>query len=605
MKYYSAKIINEEPLKIGASGSKATQIEGCLEYIPGSTLRGAWINKLFCGSEYTEAQKIQALTGINFYNAYPCYTENNDLKQTIPVPKNIRVDKHELRKEEYLQSLNLDNKNRSVDIENILDINNILNDKSEQKRVNTIGGRYVNIKSEEIKRVQIPKTYRFHHNTKRNKDSENNEDNKGRDNLFRYEAVDKGQQFLSIIGVDDNIDETLKKAFNDLIESTNTINLGGSKTSGYGACKIEKLEGNTPNSKYLTPIETNKDNQAEYVHILALSDCLLRDEFGWPTNNLDRCLADILGEDAKCLELEKKIVDVGYSQGYNNKWKSRLPKEAFVEAGSIWKYKWNTGHLAKEIDKDKIIIKLKSYFTENLYGERQTDGSGWMMINPSMPTKLLASKQNCSEKLEVNNQEQSLKSELKKEINNSFIDSENSNVKILLQGFSDGRTEWQKDIVYKELNLKENIFIDLDKLTSNRIQILIDTLKEYKESILKLFYDNFKADIYVNDVQAHIYETDNKTENQLKRSIYAQNDKVMNLQGFNFYNCFEYLKNPKDNILAIDMFVNQKLDTVQGMLYYGEFDCDEKIKKGLFLSEFLIQTFEYIKRKEEDKVNGK
>lgn len=596
MKYYSVKIINDEPLKIGASGSKATQIESCVEYIPGSTLRGAWINKLFCGSEYTETQKIQALTGINFYNAYPCYLENNDLKQTIPVPKNIRVDKHVIREAEYLQSLNLDNKERSIDI------NNILNDKSEQKGVNTIDSRQVNIRSEKIKRVKIPKTYRFHHNTKRNKDNNYNED---RDNLFRYEAVDKGQQFLSIIGIDDNIDETLKKAFNDLIDSTKTINLGGSKTSGYGACKIEKLEGNISNSKYLIPIETNKDNQTEYVYILALSDCLLRDEFGWPTDNLDICLADILGEDAKYLELDKKIVDVGYSQGYNNKWKSRLPKEAFVEAGSIWKYKWNAEYLAKETDKDKIIIKLKSYFTENLYGERQTDGFGWIIINPKMPSKLLVSKQNCIEKLEVNNKEQSLKRELKKEINNSFIDSENSNIKILLQGFSDGRTEWQKDIVYKELNLKENISIDLNKLTGNRIQILIEVLEAYKDSIVKVFYDNFKADRYVNDVQVHIYEADNKTENQLKRSIYAQNDKIMNLKGINFYNCFEYLKNPNDNILELDTFVSQKLDTVQGLLYYGEFNCDEKIQKGLFLSEFLIQIFEYIKRKEEDKVNGK
>lgn len=633
MKHYIMKIINEEPLKIGATGDKSSQTESCLEYIPGSTLRGAWINKLFKANRYSENEKIQALSEIKFYNAYPCKVENGNLIQSIPVPKNLRVNKHELRKAESLESY----EDEIVKLKNMLEVEKELclskDEKDEQeKRINSISSKFININEDKLKGIKVSKTYRFHHNTKRNQNkTEYQKNDEDRDNLFRYEALDNDQVFLSIIGVDENIDEKLKIDFKNLISKSTKINLGGSKTSGYGACSIEgfktednkkELEDNKKEleliKKYLEPIKMNLDISNEYVTILALSDCILRDESGWATGDLDECLKEILGNDSEYLQLNKKIIDIGHSKGYNSKWKARLPKEALVQAGSIWKYEWNDKKSIEEGKKSEIIAKLYNSFNENLYGERQNDGFGWLMINPTMPSNLLLpgkkskktlnsefkkSKEEFKEKLENNSKENSKENEienLKKDENNQQY----HNMKILLQGFSDGRKEWQQDLIYQEMieNKEKDIVIDSIRLNANRIQILIKMLKNYNESINKIFDEQIENS-KLGDKS--IYQFDQKTESDFKRLSYIKNKHIFSLKECNFEKCFEYLKNPGESVLELDKFVNTHLEKTQGLLYYGEFHNNIAIKKGLFLSEFLIEYFAYIKRNKEGIPNDK
>lgn len=635
MEYFAINIENKEPLKIGKDGKKSSQTESCLGHIPGSTLRGAWISKLFENKDYSEEQKIQVLTGINFYNAYPYINtekktsdemgikkSKNDDKLSIGIitPKNLRCSKHKFREVDFKASKQ--NTDEKVGINDIF-VNNY------PEMMNSIGYEYATIMADEtegyLQQIKVTKTYRFHHNTKRNKEEikiitkkeahEQENDKKDRDNLFRYEAIDKGQTFLSIISVNQDVDEQIKIDLKNLLRDSEFMTFGGSKTSGYGACETTLIDTEELNKDYRVPIARDFNNQSEFITILALSDCILRDEFGYPTANLDHCLREILGDDAEYLSLKSKIIDTGYTQGYNRKWGARLPKETSIQAGSIWKYEWTESRNVTEEIKNKISQKLQEECKLNLYGERTNDGFGWLMVNPQMPSEVLIKRRN--ENDESNAEFEEAKQKLKNIIIAIDETKENSdtkqtldkvqrsNLKILLEGFSDSREEWRQDLVYQEVNSSEkNIKIDTDRLTSNRIQNLIEALEEYKGHISKKFYMILEDKNFDSRLESNIYQFSPKMQKFFDRLSYVKNKNIFSIRGYDFKQCFEYLKNPSIDNLKIDTFVTSHLDKVQGMLYYGEFSKNIAIQKGMFLSEFLIEYLEYTKRSKEGTVDG-
>jgi hypothetical protein len=637
MEYFAIKIENKEPLKIGKDGKKSSQTERCLGHIPGSTLRGAWISKLFKNKDYSEEQKIQALTGINFYNAYPYFKFDGETVIRTITPKNLKISKHEFKKGMFLASGKKNEEN--APIRNMLNLEIEKNmgpeeKKKWEKRVNSIEYNYFNLFDDKLNGFKVPKTYRFHHNTKRNKEEikikiekekqesqEKQKDKKDRDNLFRYEAIDKDQKFLSIISVNQDVDEQIKIDLEKLLKESEFMTFGGSKTSGYGACETTLIDKEELNKDYRVPIPRDFKNQQSFITILALSDCILRDEFGYPTANLDHCLREILGDDAEYLELKNKIVDTGYTQGYNRKWGARLPKETSIQAGSIWKYIWTESRNVTEEIKNKITQKLQDECKLNLYGERTNDGFGWLMVNPQMPSQVLIKRRNEDDESSAKFEEakQKLKNRIMKidekkensdarqtsDKSQSFDKVQSSNLKILLEGFSDSREEWRQDLVYQEVNSSEqNINLNTERLTSNKIQNLIEALEDYKENISKKFYMISEDKNFDSRLESNIYQFSPKMQKFFDRLSYVKNKNIFSIRGYDFKQCFEYLKNPSIDNLEIDTFVTSHLDKVQGMLYYGEFSKNIAIQKGIFLSEFLIEYLEYIKKSKEGTADG-
>ncbi len=91
--YRVIEITNKEPLKIGSGGSKSGQIEPSKDYIPGSTIRGAFINKFIRFGIFNEQTSKRILSQVDFYNAYPFLAGS----LFFPTPYHLRVDKHDWR----------------------------------------------------------------------------------------------------------------------------------------------------------------------------------------------------------------------------------------------------------------------------------------------------------------------------------------------------------------------------------------------------------------------------------------------------------------------------------------------------------------------------
>lgn len=557
MPYYAMKILNTEPLKIGATGDKSVQVEPSLTYIPGSTIRGAFINRLFSEFDYKECEKIELLTKIKFLNAYPCYIgDENIYRIMFPTPKNLRVDKHLWRKAKV-------EKQGNIEISNLLKLDDMVNNKN----INNIEYSYVDIIDKTLKGMKVKKTYHLHHNTKRNQSKQDGED---RDNLFRYEAIDEGYEFINFIKIEDTVSEKLKTDLENLIKSNMSLSLGGSKTAGYGACKLEYLD-NLIWDEYYDSILKSEALTPSTINFFALSDCILKDEMGNPTDSIEEYIKGILGEeDFKFIKLDKHIIDIEYSQGYNAKWQSRLPKEALVKAGSVWKYIWNLELDITDEKKEDIYVKLKNALKENLYGERIEDGFGWIIPLTDKYTEI-----------EIKSID---KSENKIEKTNILIEkiftNIDSNLKILLKGFSGNRIEWQIENVSKS---KDYSCTDFEKINNNRIQNMIEILYFYKSE----------------------KEIEKNIEENIKRNEYMNNNKMFSFLEINFKEHIEYLKNPKEcQNEKLDKWVFDKLNTAQGNLYYGEFKENKEYQKRLFLSEFLIELLKNIKNTKNVKGDG-
>ncbi|WP_129600798.1 RAMP superfamily CRISPR-associated protein [Anaerophilus nitritogenes] len=592
MAFYIIDVENLEPLKIGASGSKANQTEATLEHIPGSTLRGAIVSRIF--NKYpnlTETEQIEILTKIKFYNLYPV-----DKKQQIyvPTPKNLRVDKHIWRSqknkfEQYKKFKDIENK-ISCQIDNLIEPknDNLEYDKEDsttkQPAKNNISYNFVMI-GESLKGINIKKTYKLHHDTRKNRNNNTEE----KDNLFRYESIDKGQKFRGFIKIEENsscLDQKIEACFG----YSENIYLGGSKTTGYGHCKfkIQKIDVTSP-SQFIF-----KNNQRELddsrLVVLALSDCLFRDEYGQPISKIPKEEMERYFSNAK---LEDVYLDIGQTEGYNSKWRARNPKEATIKAGSVWVY--NIDAEEKEKFKNKII-----QFESILHGDKTQEGYGWLAVNLKYPNEFVF---NEIEKLNLSSKKlnQIGLSEAKKMI------EKYPSIKIILDGLVDDRKKWLQGIIKYSIDNKEssteeenqnkNLFIeDKSKLTQSRRRKMMEILKETENKIMEIFNETKEALIKEN----FKIESTEETKKYIDIRSYIENNEIFSFKGKNFKNCLEYIQkeltveSEEEKVgeyIEIDKYIENHLNSIKGIHFYFKYLENNRLAKSLFLNELLYEYF--------------
>jgi len=341
LKYITYKIKALENIKVGKSGSQLDNGYS-LSYLPGSALRGAYISSYIKKYKVEDISKDSSskdllLAGkIRFFNAYPLIRES----RSVPFPNCLYILKEDLKRSVFDNCINeLDDK---------------IVDGYEKVRV----GEFCLLGNEQLEFINVDKVYNLHINKQRDNE-----------NLYRYEAIKKGQSFLAVIALNGSQEEA--EQCQQLLQETGTFYLGGSKGSGYGKCLIEDIQLKENNPELF--INMDEDDFEDEIYLYCLSDTLYRNKHGQVLSYVDEeFLQDALGLDR--VELSKSSIETNIISGYNVKWNFRYPQYVGIKAGSLMKYKIK-GRLN--------LTALENLLAEGV-GDRREDGFGRIAILPSL-----------------------------------------------------------------------------------------------------------------------------------------------------------------------------------------------------------------------------
>lgn len=189
-------------------------------------------------------------------------------------------------------------------------------------------------------------------------------DNQGE--LFRYDALDAGQKFQSVVLCEDR-DVT---AIQDVL-AENNLWLGGSQSAGYGQTKIVHRKPPIDNWDEIGVTAEQREDNDEFLNITLLSDTLLRNECGQPV--ADPMLIKQAVEEVLNISLPEPSNIFAASTligGFNRKWGLPLPQVPALAAGSAIVFE------GIEINESQIK-RLEAYGI----GERREDGFGRIAVN--------------------------------------------------------------------------------------------------------------------------------------------------------------------------------------------------------------------------------
>lgn len=200
------------------------------------------------------------------------------------------------------------------------------------------------------------------------RDQQTNEQ-KGEGAIFRYDAIDAGQTFQSVILCQSDETATILQ---QLLEVSTDMWLGGSQSAGYGHTKISNIRKVDRNWSEIGILATKRTEQSPCT-ITLLSDTLLRDEFGQPTADIKLIkveLESLLKRTLPDLKISNIYSSNSVVGGFNRKWGLPLPQITAVSAGSVISFD------ELELSADEI----QQLETHGI-GDRRIDGFGQIVVN--------------------------------------------------------------------------------------------------------------------------------------------------------------------------------------------------------------------------------
>lgn len=338
MKYVRYILILEEPVKMGTQGNQANS--SALSYIAGSSIRGAVISAL--SKDIAEDELKQHIKSVRFYDAYIM----NEDKYMIPVPFIYYAGKHEIRSNERELSAGNDTG---------LKINSGIADVPEEgeQRIDVGGFCYV---GDRLYSRKVKKLDNIH--IAISKGSASNK-------MFRYEAIDAGQDFSGVVACPDEYANRYVEALKDRI-----LYLGGSKGSGYGRCRVAGVDILSYN-EMIAEYGIKRQTDSDILCIYALSNLILYDDNGCVSGELPvELLKNKLG--LQKMELIKAYVQTTTASGFNHTWRAGSVLQNAVKAGSVYVYKIQGKPDEKQIE----AVEMEQL------GVRKQDGYGRIVINP-------------------------------------------------------------------------------------------------------------------------------------------------------------------------------------------------------------------------------
>lgn len=341
MKFLFYKMTNEEPIKMG-SANKSSDTEFSMNYIAGSTMRGALIGAFIKNKPVSlDAEKdlkIRLLKETMFLNCYPASSEG---ERSLPSPLCFMASKQAVNNYE----------GGRLQLKTVYDLYEA-GDKAFRKEP------FVVKKGNEYYGIKVPKEFKLHISVNGSASSG------GEKAMFRYESIRKGQDFIGGIALRD---EDLADEFKKLLDGLE-LYIGGSKGSGYGKSKLTFLneaEHESENGTVKGPDDKND------LYIYLISDALITDEYGNPAGSIP----------VKTLEEKLGLEGVSYSDGsaetiritgFNSTWGVSMPQTEGIKAGSIFHYTYQSGN--SDMDKKAVA------FMDEGIGMRRDSGFGRFLI---------------------------------------------------------------------------------------------------------------------------------------------------------------------------------------------------------------------------------
>ena len=322
-------------------------------YIPGSMIRGVVIRRYMqqkgLSSLNLADKEVQRLffdaNSTRYLNAY---LQSSEKKRTLPLPLCWFKDKDEELKEDTF-----------------IIVYNFSIDRGEDPKTPKSVGDYFWTKERGVVKLYKEKRRINIHNF-RNRKKGRSTDNQGE--IFRYDALDAGQTFQSVILCEDEDETTIQ----GLLTEEN-LWLGGSQSAGYGHTKIRNLTIINDWNEVEIPAENREPD--EILSVTLLSDTLLRNEYGQPV--ADPMLIKQAIEEVLDIELPKpKNIFAGSTLigGFNRKWGLPLPQVPALVAGTTIVFE----DIEEDIEIDEAQIQqLEAYGI----GERREDGFGRVAVN--------------------------------------------------------------------------------------------------------------------------------------------------------------------------------------------------------------------------------
>jgi len=323
-------------------------------YIPGSMIRGAIIGRYMRQHHWSELDltndEVKRLffdaKRTRYLNAYILSQKN---KRTLPIPLSWFKDKDA----EFTDDFPINVYDFSIE-------------KGEDPETPKVVGEYFWTKEGGVVKLYKEKRRINIHNFRDRKKGRST-DNQGE--LFRYEALDAGQTFQSIILCEDDDVETIQ---NLLVEPN--IWLGGSKSAGYGQTKIIHPQPSSTNwSEIGIPAEDREND--EILSITLLSDTLLRNDQGQPVADpslIKQAIEDVLNITLPQPKPGGIFTSSTLIGGFNRKWGLPLPQVPALTAGSVIVFEGEDIEITSE-----QIQRLEA----SGIGERREDGFGRIAVN--------------------------------------------------------------------------------------------------------------------------------------------------------------------------------------------------------------------------------
>lgn len=321
-------------------------------YIPGSMIRGVLINRyLKVNSDNLQNFDILKDETVNhlFFDGTTCYLNaylsSQNSKRMFPTVLSWRKEK-----------------GAEVDDLKGMKVYDFSFSNDDIKSPKSLGEYFWIKENGYIRIYQVERRINIHH--KRNRQKGRSTQTEGE--IFRYDAIDKGQTFQGVILIDDNQQQTGVKTIEEIITDLlkpSDIWLGGSRSAGYGHAEITEIESH--NSWYEIGIPPEQRVNYQDLKITLLSDMILRDEYGQYVARPPQNILGIKLKYPKICYMNSTLIG-----GFNRKWGLPLPQVQAVAAGSVFIYE----NVSLTLD------QIKQLESEGL-GERTTEGFGRIAVN--------------------------------------------------------------------------------------------------------------------------------------------------------------------------------------------------------------------------------
>lgn len=319
-----------EPLLITQPGGGDPNSAVSLDHIPGSVLRGALIGRYLQDKDEefnlladSTAHRLFFSGQVRYLNAWP--VTSSELMRPAPLAW------HQEKEEEHI----------------LYDF--AVEDDVELQHPQKIRGSYYYQNGEGVT-LHNPDRQITIHTYRVNRSGQE----KGKDSVFRYDALAAGQTFGAIIIANNSSDL-------DLLRSLLTpadFNIGGSHQAGYGRVHLAEVE-RTNWYDFLTEYDEEVEGK---IIVTCLSDVLLRDsETGGYTADLD----SLLNQNHTAAYTAPQLVG-----GFNRKWGLPLPQAQAIRAGSVFVY-----------DYDQSLFTRLIRLIQTGIGERRVEGFGQIGLN--------------------------------------------------------------------------------------------------------------------------------------------------------------------------------------------------------------------------------